>query len=67
MEKTTPQTFKEIFEDAGYSLVDYGNYWRTSALYRGGNNKSSLVIKKYNGFWVDFGSGDYDSLTPPEK
>lgn len=38
----------------GYSLQDCGNHWRTSALYRGGNNPTALMIYKDTGVWTDF-------------
>jgi hypothetical protein len=46
--------FKEILEDLGYKLSDCGNHWRTSALYRGGDNSTALQIYKDSGVWTDF-------------
>lgn len=46
---------KETLEEAGYKLNDYGDHWRTAALYRGGNNPMSLKIYKNSGVWSDFG------------
>ena len=40
--------------ELGYKLVDCGNHWRTSALYRGGNNPTALCIYKDTGTWIDF-------------
>jgi hypothetical protein len=40
--------------ELGYELNDYGNHWRTKALYRNGNNNSSLKIYKDTGVWQDF-------------
>lgn len=49
--------FKDILEDLGYKLSDCGNHWRTSALYRGGDNATSLMIYKNTGIWNDFVNG----------
>lgn len=38
----------------GYKLHDYGNHWRTNALYRGGDNSVALKIYKDTGVWTDF-------------
>lgn len=41
--------------ELGYHLVDNGDHWRTSALYRGGKNPTSIFIYKNTGVWRDFG------------
>jgi len=46
--------FKKILEDLGYRLKDHGSYWRTSALYRAGDNMSALQIYKDTGVWKDY-------------
>lgn len=46
---------KEILIENGYRLNDCGEFWKTSANYRGGNNKSSLSINKLTGYFWDFG------------
>jgi hypothetical protein len=38
----------------GYKLQDYGNHWRTNAIYRGGDNSVALKIYKDTGVWTDF-------------
>lgn len=48
---------KELLSNLGYSLIDSGDFYRANALYRGGNNKSSLSINKKTGKWIDFGTG----------
>ena len=40
--------------ELGYNLQDYGNHWRCNAVYRNGNNPSSLMIYKDTGVWRDF-------------
>ena len=40
--------------ELGYELNDYGNHWRTKAVYRSGNNNSALKIYKDTGVWQDF-------------
>lgn len=42
----------------GYKLNDCGDHWRTSALYRGGDNPSSLQIYKSSGVWRDYVSDE---------
>lgn len=49
---------KEVLEKLGYSLKDFGNHWRTKAIYRGGSNFASLQVYKNTGVWKDFGIGD---------
>ena len=45
---------KDILESIGYQLIDCGNHWRTSALYRNGDNKTAVQIYKNTGVWTDF-------------
>jgi hypothetical protein len=45
---------KEILESIGYKLIDCGNHWRTSAVYRNGDNKTALQIYKNSGVWSDY-------------
>lgn len=40
--------------ELGYQLKDFGNHWRANAVYRNGNNPSSLMIYKDTGVWRDF-------------
>ena len=46
--------YKEILENLGYRLKDHGSYWRTSALYRSGDNSTALQIYKDTGVWKDY-------------
>lgn len=46
--------YREILEGLGYRLKDHGSYWRTSALYRSGDNSTALQIYKDTGVWKDF-------------
>lgn len=50
----TSDKIKQILCELGYSLKDFGNHWRTNALYRGGKNPTALQIYKDSGVWVDF-------------
>jgi hypothetical protein len=55
---------KEILEDNGYSVLDLGNYYKTSANWRGGDSLSSVTIYK-DGICIDHVSGekfDYKTL-----
>lgn len=45
---------KEALNKLGYKLVDCGNHWRTSALYRDGNNPTAVCVYKDTGTWIDF-------------
>lgn len=45
---------EDILLSLGYSLVDGGEYWRTNALYRGGDNSTALQIYKDSGVWKDY-------------
>ena len=46
--------YREILENLGYRLKDHGQYWRTNAVYRAGDNGSALQIYKDTGVWKDF-------------
>lgn len=48
---------KDILRAAGYSLSDSGDYWRTSAKFRGGSAPTSIAIDKRTGNFKDFGAG----------
>ena len=49
------QDLEKILTDLGYTnLLDRGNEYRTNAVYRGGDNNSSLCISKSDGRWYDF-------------
>lgn len=45
---------KQILEELGYKLIDCGNHWRTSALYRDGDNSTAVQIYKDTGVWTDY-------------
>jgi len=46
--------YKSVLESLGYRLKDHGAYWRTSALYRSGDNSTALQIYKDTGVWKDY-------------
>lgn len=50
----TSEKIQHILSNLGYKLSDFGNHWRTSALYRGGTNPTALQIYKNSGVWVDY-------------
>ncbi len=52
-----PHPIKDILESNGYKLVDSGQFWKTTALYRGGRNPTSLSIDKQTGYFWDFSAG----------
>ena len=48
---------KDSLERLGYSLKDFGNHWRTKAIYRGGDNPTALKVYKNTGVWQDYVQG----------
>jgi hypothetical protein len=46
-----------ILKEIGYRLEDRGSYWQTSAIFRNGDNKTSIRIYKDTGVWSDFVEG----------
>lgn len=53
-----PSQIQPILETLGYKLLDFGNHWRTRAIFRGGVNNTSIQIYKNSGVWTDFSSGN---------
>ena len=53
---------REVLSDLGYTLRDYGAYFRTRPLYRDSNNDVILSINKDTGRWKDFKEGISGSL-----
>lgn len=49
---------KNSLEKLGYSLKDFGNHWRTKALYRGGDNPTAIKVYKNSGVWQDYVQGN---------
>jgi hypothetical protein len=49
---------KNSLEKLGYSLKDFGNHWRTKALYRGGDNPTAIKVYKNTGVWQDYVQGE---------
>jgi len=56
--------FKEELEKIGYKLSKFNDKWRSSAIYRQGNNETSLVIdeKGFYDFGENFGGTIYDLI-----
>lgn len=48
---------REVLSGLGYSLRDYGGYFRTRPLYRDSDNEVILSINKDTGRWKDFKEG----------
>ena len=57
-----PSQIQGVLENIGYTLLDFGNHWRTKALYRGGANQTSIKVYKNTGVWTDYSSGESKSL-----
>lgn len=54
---------KDLLASIGYDqLREDGQYWRTNAVYRSGDNKSSLRIHKRTGVFQDFVEKKYGSI-----
>jgi len=53
-------SYKSSLEKLGYRLQDFGDHWRTRAVYRNGKTATSVLIYKNSGVWRDFG-GDEQS------
>lgn len=49
------QSYGDILKSIGYKLVDFGDHWRTKAIYRDGGNSISVKVYKNTGVWSDFG------------
>lgn len=45
---------RQILEEAGLQLKDFGETWRAAALWRGGSNQTSICINKRLLTWYDF-------------
>ena len=54
----TNTDIKSVLEKLGYRLSDFGDAWRTSALYRGGDNPTALKIYTNTGVWTDYVDGN---------
>lgn len=52
----------EILSELGYKLTDVGIEYRTSALYRDGDNETSLRVYKDTGKWYDFKENRFGEL-----
>jgi len=49
---------KAVLENLGYPLLDMGDYWQSSAVFRGGDNPRALQIYKESGVWKDYVAGE---------
>lgn len=50
---------REILLDLGYGpLQDCGQFFRTKAVYRGGDNPTSLQVYKNNGYCIDYAANE---------
>lgn len=52
--KIDKEKIESILIDLGYTLDDRGDYWQTSAVYRGGDNRTAVQIYKDSGVWKDY-------------
>lgn len=49
---------EEALISLGYKLSDRGDYWQSTALFRGGDNPTALQIYKDSGVWRDYVEGE---------
>lgn len=56
------ESVRDILSALGYSLKDFGKYYRTKPLYRDSNNSTSLSINKETGFWSDFSTNKMGNI-----
>ena len=49
---------EETLTSLGYSLNDRGDYWQSTAIFRGGDNPTALQIYKNSGVWKDHVEGE---------
>lgn len=54
---------EDVFQELGYKLVNHGNYYSTSALYRQGVSPTSLTIYPKNNIIIDWVTGEKVSLS----
>lgn len=52
--------FKEILTDLGVPIFNNGGEWRAQAIWRGGSNKSSVIINEHS--YYDFGTSKRGSM-----
>ena len=53
---------REVLSEAGYTLYDFGQYFRARPLYRESDNNTVLSISKETGRWLDFKTQQKGSL-----
>jgi hypothetical protein len=51
------ESIKEILSKLGFSLLDRGSYWQTKAIWRDGDNPTSIQVYKDSGVWNDYARG----------
>lgn len=49
---------RDILIQAGYPLIDSGEFWKTKAIYRNGACPTSLSVNKKTGRFMDFGANN---------
>lgn len=63
MQQTGVYGLKDLLLNLGYNnLIDRGKFYQTSALYRGGDNRTALCIFKKDGGFKDYVTGDSGNL-----
>lgn len=55
--------YYNLLRECGYAPRDEGDYYRMPAVYRGGNNPTSLIVWKNNGRFIDFVSDEKGSFS----
>ena len=53
-----PEKIESILRNLEYPLIDRGDYWQSTAVYRSGDNPQAVQIFKGSGVWKDYVAGD---------
>jgi len=48
------EDISKVLQDIGFQLTDCGDHWRSSALFRRGDNPTAIKIYKNSGVWFDY-------------
>lgn len=49
-----PEEISRALSEAGFQLHDFGDHWRSNAIFRNGDNPTAIKIYKNSGVWFDY-------------
>jgi hypothetical protein len=52
------EKIESVLRNLEYPLIDRGDYWQSTAVYRSGDNPQAVQIFKSSGVWKDYVAGD---------